>query len=152
MAKSIKLSVAVLVMLLAGCATDVKQSAQVAVGADLLTTTTGISLGLAAESNPFLQSPFALAASGVARLAAIHYVDNLPEPQRTKSLARMSAMTWGVAVSNAVVIASASNPAGFAAGVLAAWMIYKNTEHVRLEAANCAVAVSIDPSVVCDFN
>jgi hypothetical protein len=132
-----------------GCASNLKQSAHTAIGADIATTGLGIVSGVAVEANPLLGSPAAILASGAIRLPLVNEIDKLPEPYRTEALAQTNAITWGIAASNLGVIALSSNPIGLLVGAIAGYSVWKNSELERMQAQNCATAKSIDANVVC---
>jgi hypothetical protein len=133
--------VILIALLLPGCA-NLKNSAQLAVGADITTTVVGVSSGLT-ELNPLITSPAMLAATGVARVVGIHYADKQEEPKRTETLSAIASVTWGIAASNAAIIATSSNPVGFIAGFLVAYATWKNTEPRRQAVQHCVVQPKI---------
>lgn len=134
-----------------GYASALKVTAQAAVAADATTTVIGIASGAALEGNPLISSPGALVAAVALRLVLIHEIDKLPEAERVPALARVNAISWGIVASNLAIMASASNPVGFAVGLLAGWAVWNSTEDERLFAEACAFFRQENPDIACVF-
>lgn len=139
-------------LVLSGCASNLKTSADTAVIADLTTTGVGISTGIVAEANPLLGSPAAIVASGVVRLVLINHIDKQPEPQRTNNLSGINAITWGIAASNLAILVSAANPVGAIVGLTTTIAIWRSTEDERRFAKSCEYLRREEPLLVCKFN
>lgn len=155
--RPLSISAVLATSLLTGCATtnlpndSLKTSAINSVAADLVTTGIGVSSGLAVEGNPLLQHPALMVASGVVRYVMINEINKQDEPYRTNNLSTVSALTWGVALSNVAIIASATNPVGFVVGAITGYVVWKSTEPERQFAQGCAYLRKEQPTLVCRY-
>jgi hypothetical protein len=145
-----RLALLLVCAIFAGCA-NLKTSSQAAVGADAATTIIGVASGTAAEVNPLITSPAGLVASVALRLVIIDQIDKLPDTERVGSLAKFNALTWGIAASNLMILASASNPVGLVVGLMSGLAVWKSSEDERLFADACAYFRQLDAKIKCEF-
>ena len=113
-------------LLLTGCASNLKQSAHLSTAADIATTTIGITSGVAYEANPLMTTPLGIAVGIGARIALVEYVDKMEEPKRTNGLILFNSVWWGVVISNTLVVLTQSNPLGLMGGILSGIGIFND--------------------------
>lgn len=139
-----------LTLALCGC-TSLRESAHGATAVDGVTTVAGVASGVAVEANPLIGSPMAFAGVMLARVIGVELADKLDEPQRTQTLAGLNSVWWGVGVSNVLILISASNPVGLAAGAMAGLGWWASTGDQRAFAEICARERQVNPRLKCIY-
>lgn len=135
---------------LCGC-TSLRESAHSAIAFDGALTAAGVGSGVAVEANPLIGSPLAFGGLLVARFVGVEMANQLDEPARTNSLAGINSMTWGVVVSNALIIVAGINPLGLIAGGMVGLGWWKSTEYQRQFAEVCARERQVNPRLKCIY-
>ena len=144
------ISLSLVAALFVGCS-NLKQSAQASVAADLSTTGVAIASGIGVEANPLTPTAAGILVGGALRLLVINEIDKQAEPQRTENLAKVSSLTWGIAASNLAIMASGANPIGLVVGIVTAFSVWQSTENERLFSEACAYFRATDATVKCEF-
>lgn len=129
-----------IVLSLIGCG-SLHNTANQAIAADALTTSVGVISGAAVEANPLVNSWQTGALLVGARIVAVEYINNMPEPARTDNLAGINAVTWGVVVNNLLAIGGASNPVSITIGIATGFVVWDATSKEREFMLECATYI-----------
>ena len=137
---------------LSGCGT-LRQQAHTATGADVVTTYVGVfATERLSEVNPLIASPTALLVSAAVRIAGVEYINTMPEPARTASLATFNSVSWAVVANNLCALAGFEPIMSLTCGAATGIWLWHKSEPERQFAAICADEKTRNPALKCVFN